>query len=55
MEKALFIESLMKGNQTFCEKVLKVSQDPKKMKPISELCEYVYELGMAEGLDKLLP
>jgi hypothetical protein len=55
MDRNLFITELMKDDKRFCELAVKVTEDPKKMVALSKLCQYVYDLGAAKGLDALLP
>lgn len=54
MDRNLFITELMKDDKRFCELAVKVTEDPKKMVALSKLCQYVYDLGAAKGLDALL-
>lgn len=55
MENKLFITDMLSGNEKLCKMVLRVTEDPRKLKDLSRLCEYFYNLGVTEGIDRLLP
>ena len=55
MDNELFITELMRDNDKFCKMVLKVTDDPKKLRTLSKLFEYVYDMGAAKCIDDLLP
>jgi hypothetical protein len=51
----LFITTLIAGNEKLCKLVLDITENPQKLKKLSKLCEYVYDLGAAESLERYLP
>jgi len=51
----LFITELARDNEKVSKMILRVTEDPKKLIELSKLCAYVYEKGLADGIDRLLP